>query len=379
MSIPYEDLSRLLDGELSDAEAEALLERIDAEPALAEAWEAMQQLPMDLAALPDLAPPPDLDEALLRPRLRWQSLAPWALAAALVIALVMPKPEPTYTLLSGTEVVEGPALVQVGEDVTIDVRGVAKVSVEPSAELARVASMKEDDMNPKLLIAAATGAAITVTVYEGSAILERPGDEATTIEAGQETRFPGTASAATVERPKLTQTSGTSSEDPQARIAELESELQRARFEKALADGRVLAAEGSPQAFPSDLPTSLGPDGFPEAIRRAVLENGVGELVEVDCSEYPCMATITVDSDLEDWGEQLEPIAEAMKTSEEDHTSIWASGFGKNDEVYNYWTFAIVPEGEESSEDVHVRTAWRADQKTDDISRQLDEMLGLDE
>jgi len=364
-----EDLSRLLSGDLPEAEAAELLDRIANDDELAADWEAMQALPDQLAGLPDLAPPPELNEQLLRPRFRWQSWAGWAVAAALVIALVMPRTEPTYTLLEGEQLVEGPALLHVADDAVVDVRGVAKISVEPSPTPLRDGSVKEVHMDKKLLIAAATGAAITVTVLEGKAFIERGGDT-TTLEAGDVEVFGGIEAAEAAPRVTRTAPEITVSEADE-RIEELERELEKAKFEKALVEGRVMAHEGVEHPFPDDLDLRYTPEGYPEAIQQAVLANGEGELVDVDCSEFPCMATLTIDTDEEDWGELLEPVADAMKSGGDDKIWINASTFGGVDGEDHFWTVVVLPLDHWEDEDLSTRTKWRTDQKVDEMSERV--------
>ena len=371
-----DDLSRLLAGELSPDQEAELLARIARDPQLQAEWNAMQELPGLLAALPDDAPPPELDAEILRedpPRISFARYAPWALAAAFLLFAVWPSGTPEQiTMLSGQQLVEGPAVVHLANDVTVEVDGSAHIFVEPSPELVRVTGAKEKNMTPKTLLAAAAGAAITITVYEGSALISSSDAAPVEVEAGETHRIAGETT------PPVTESLPTRTENitlPQAleRIDQLEAELARAEFEGSLAEGRIIQHEGIPQAWPDQVPPLLEPDTFADAIRGEVLKIPGAELVEVDCDEFPCLATVTVPAvgDNSDWGAQLQPIEDVFEMDDDDWgTWINASTFRVNEDQHNYWTLAVLPQCEDGY-DTAERIKYRIDQKVEGISAEL--------
>ncbi len=291
-----EALSRLLDGELPPAEAEALRARIDAEPALHALWTRMQALPDALASLPLHAPPPHLDPL---PR-RDHRLLPWVAAAAALFALfVWSRPVPTQVLVQGSTWVDGTAAVLAGSH-HVAVEGRALISVEPPDALLREPSGTPEiaSMNSTHLVAALAGAALTVLVYEGRAVVTSAdaGAEPVVVEAG-ETH----TSEPVVRRVVRREAPGSTSEPAspallQARIAELEGQLAAARLGGRMAQARVEAHEGAPQPWPEDLPPAWAPAAFESTLRAAIDAEGMAaQLLSIDCSEFPCLALIEAD------------------------------------------------------------------------------------
>ncbi len=198
----YESMSRLLDGELTGPETDALRQRIAGDPELARALETMEQLRGRVGELPEAHPPAHLDETALevmqritspaaaeiRPPAgvpiagpsgrrvdrdgRWRSwmLAPLAAGVALAALLWWPSAPPTLVLLEGSRLVEGRAVLLAGA-VPIDIDGKVRVTVEPVDASFRDMDQEVLMRNRDLLLGALAGAAITVAVYEGSAVI----------------------------------------------------------------------------------------------------------------------------------------------------------------------------------------------------------------
>lgn len=211
----YEALSRLLAGELSEAEETALRRRIDGDPELAQAWELMQQLGSSVSQLEESPAPSSLNDAALeamiaaRPPAEARSPAPpslisrsesgaapsplirrshwlgWAVAAAAVLALILiPRPDQTLVLMEGNQLVQGHVDVLAGT-IPVEVKGTSLISVEPPPGHQR-ATGQEVSMNYRTLLAGATaGALVTVAVYEGSARLGMDDADAMVLQAGQ--------------------------------------------------------------------------------------------------------------------------------------------------------------------------------------------------
>jgi len=301
-----EDLSRLLAGELTLAEEAALRARLAEEPALARAWERMQALPGDLAGLPEVVPPADLNDRVLagtdEPPQRWSAsptvMAVLAAAAALLVLVLWPGGSPQLVLTDGEQWVEGQATV-LAAGVPVEVDGVARIRVEPSQGALRERGQEVVSMDWKHAAAVVAGAAITVTVYEGSAIIG--GEDGGTIEAGETWHKTEATERPEPGRRVVTRTGGpdvADEDDPEvlrARIDALEHALATADFEDAIQRGRIAAVEGRPQEWPADLPPQLQASGFEQSLRDGLADNEDLEILEVNCDEYPCYAIIEAD------------------------------------------------------------------------------------
>jgi hypothetical protein len=182
----YEDLSRLLAGELDPGERARVEARIEAEPEVRAAWERLRTLPAQFDGLRAVPPPPARDRRVLgRPRLRLGLVAPWiAAAAGVAIAAAVLRPDPVeVAILAGTHEVDGDARVSAGS-VEVELHGRARIARD--------------------------GARVTVVVLSGSAVVQ--GEP---LSAGQSADF-GPAARRTVPAPI--------EPDADPRIAELEAE-----------------------------------------------------------------------------------------------------------------------------------------------------------
>ncbi len=369
-----EALSRLLSGELSAVDEVALLERIEADPALARAWGAMQALPAELGQLPDMPPPPALDARVLEGEpsdgggWTWGHglVAAVAAAAALLVLVLWPGGAPQIVLIEGEEWVDGQATV-LAAGVPVEVDGVAKISVEPRPGSQRERGQEVETMDWKHAAAAVAGAAITVAVYQGSALVGGDGGE--TVRAG-ETWQQGEAPGRREEpRRVVTRTGGpdlADEDDPEilrARIDELEQALATADFEGAIQRGRIAAVEGRPQEWPEDLPAQLQAGGFEDGLVDAIADNEDLDLLEVNCDEYPCYAIIEVDP--ASLAPGVKPAGGALEA--------WAEGIEGDVGLMNMVSVMNGPEGEiglmgvsliadgQPSEDLSTRLHYRVE------------------
>lgn len=300
-----EDLSRLLDAELDFEQATQLREDMESDPELAARWEELLNLDADLSALEEPAAPPDLDQAILEnappeelmapgpppPTKRWPYVllaAGLLLAASPLLALTdWAKDSPQLVVASGSQWLSGPTTVLLPDGKILEVDGRVLLSVEPPTPLPRVLA-QEEEMNPKILLAAAAGAAITVTVYEGSAILNGPG-EVVALAAGETHSTPGAGKKGRAESPTRITLDGPG----QLELApEIQQELDKLRLTNQFLEGQLTANGARPNEWPEDLPAYLEPDGI-----RALMESKLTEfpdlkLMDVDCSEYPCVMVI---------------------------------------------------------------------------------------
>lgn len=327
----YEQLSRLMDADLPAEDAAALRKRIETEPEVQAAWQAMQQLNDDLNDLPEQLPvPPTLQATAPRPANR---VSYWPLAVAAASLLVagglwmQPSPVTELALGYGVQAVDGDAVLHVmGVDVAIS--GRAAVSVEPVGDLPRV-DMSEDPMNALTHIGAvAAGALITVAVYEGTAsITDSDGstvvvhpDSPVTVHSG------GPAPSAIVATPRVElaepTSSGRSVEALQQRIAELERENEGLAMVATLAQGQLAVVGGEPVEWPQTVPAYQEPERFEAAVLEATAQIPGASVLDIDCREYPCIAHIDLDPNeagtVTDWSAYIEPIGSSLTGGEED-------------------------------------------------------------
>jgi len=400
----FEELSRLLSDDLPEDRAAALRRRIEEEPEVARAWDEVRAVADGLGDLPEEAPPAELDRKLLRgvveperarPRtrspvaptpsrgatwtdrslLRW---APWVLAACLILALVWPRTGPDLILADGQQLVEGHVHV-LAAGLPVEVDGLAWITVEPPAGLPRVSGQEVNTMDRKTLLAAVAGAAVTVAVIEGYALISDGGDGASRVEAGETRTVGQPARASAAERgreprlgaePARTDWAAASPDELLAEIDRLEAENDGLRLQSKMAIGQAEHYEGLPQPWGDEVPASFRPDAFTEAMREAAEGLEDAELLDVDCEEFPCVAVFRSTTDSQDWARAIQeglPEAADMGFEGEVGLSIWAHGTRGDEGEVKLAGVSFVPK-DQYDEDAHQRTDFRAGQLLEDIS-----------
>lgn len=296
-----EALSRLLADDLPAAEAAAWRARIANDPEVAAAWAALQLLSRDLEALPAEPVPEALIARVVRQSrpvstrpARWPRLGRlFAVAAALAVVVwaAMPTPRPTVELVRGEQRVVGDVRMVAG-GVPIHVDGAATIRVEPQRHPVREVR-QEGSMRTESIVSFGAGVLVTVAVTQGVAWVTEP-DQAVASEvvAGQ-TRTVGVppapgALAAQGDAVVIRLDETASAED---RTEALEKAIAELTFERDILRGQLVAAGGEELPWPDDLPAELGPEQF-EATLQAALGDFDAQIVEVDCSEYPCLAVL---------------------------------------------------------------------------------------
>jgi len=391
----HEDLSRLLDGDLSAGEAAALERRIETEPDVAAAWEQLQATVYALDGLSAgmMLPPAALDEAVLRRVAPVAPVAParagpaaWvvaaaglvALAAAVLLGLRVPTPT-TVAIGPGSSEFEGTLQVLVG-DVVVDLDGRARIDVEPSGGAVRGGGQEVDMNHRTAILAALAGAAVTVTVYEGRAAVQGPDDTAPTeLKAGATRTLPGRAAAGQPAAP--VSDDAVREAELHQRVKELTDELDAIadeldteRFAGRLRDAELQRIQGVPSEWSDAVPEVLRPEAF-EAELLPLTELPGFTVADVDCSEYPCVAALKYDGDDQtlDWGSD---VIDRISTWADDHLedaslTVNKSVFKDDDSEGRYLLFGLHdadPKG-----DVGQRTGARMDDLSDDLGN-----LGLD-
>lgn len=371
----HEQLSRLLDGDLDESEEQDLRRRIEDDPEVAAAWQAMQRLPDELAALPDVPPPPALDRAVLSPgspdvqrfSRRW---APWAAAAAcLVLIWMWTRPGPPLVLVQGSQFVQGHALVLAGAT-EVEVAGRALIEVEPPDAFLREGTQEVADMNKTHLLAALAGAIVTVSVYEGSAVLRAAEAEPVTVLPGETwSTAPEPVAAAEPEEARVVRVQVPEGSDPAQReqvlvdeIGRLRAELEAAKLGRDLTRGQLETHQGTPQPWPDDLPDVYRQDAFEAAVEEALKEQPFGDLEVLDCSEFPCFAVIRSHEVGDDWQDDVDAFAQLLRDATEgEHTGVIAhlSGMNRNGDELRYAGVAVGPDRMGEDPDMMQRADFR--------------------
>jgi len=313
----FEELSRLAEGELTEPEAETLHQRIAEEPELKAAWEALTALPEAFDDLLAEAVPPSLDDLIIgqppAARRRWPAAVPWLLAAALLLWIVMPRSEQELLLITGTERVSGEMTVLAGSTL-VDVDGVVEISVEPSDTLKRAIQSGGEPMNKRDLLTGLAGAAVTVFVLEGSALVWDGGDaNATTVSEGETVRF-GQPKEEPARRLVALATPENSADDSETLREENADLSMRVKFLERIVDDLQIEYLGEAIDWPDEISEAIEPARFEEEIGDILKDCGAEvEVVDVECSEPPCVAIVRSGGDTAFW--QDLPECEAWKSN----------------------------------------------------------------
>jgi hypothetical protein len=163
--------------------------------------------------------------------------------------------------------------------------------------------------------AALAGALITVLVYQflvlprGQAQSAPPAAKAVAADPA-----PAPAPPATAAPPATTELKQRIASKEQE-IARLQKELGELRTQNAESQARVEEMEGKPRAWPADLPQGYKPDVMEARINALLEKSGLGELVDFDCDEFPCVAVIEAKQPGDDWNKKLQgAMSELAKT-----------------------------------------------------------------
>lgn len=334
-----------------------------------------------LEQLPTEATPPPLpDRVYAMPTER--PTKPWwiggvLLAAAILLALLLPSSSEPVVLLTGETVVDGTLEVLTpGSRIALD--GRARILVEPAPSLLRAHEQNlEDPMLTRELVAGLAGIAVTVVVYEGSALVHADTTEPIALHAGERQTFQGAPTRASVATP--TPAVVGSSEAP--RVRALEAELAEAKralaeqtFTNELLKGQLKAGQGEPAVWPtSGVPADFQREVFEERLAEKVGGIEHLEIDRVDCSEFPCLATLhyTGDSTTMEWAEdalsQLQPWIDA--SWEDASITSNNSGFGINGRRESYMTLGV--HGSPADDALDERLRWRVDQVVEQLGDEL--------
>lgn len=374
-----ERLSRLLEGDLPAAEAEALRARLSAEPALAERYAAMQGMVRALGGLAAELPPPGRprafgaatpEKSVRAPATAAGRARPWvfaavaaAVAAGFTFAL-RPAP-PALAVLTGTTVVTGRSDVLVA-GLPLSVDGRVRISVEPPAGGARGSQAELETMDRSHLLSALVGSLVTVTVLEGHAHL------AGSSEAAPLTLAAGESTAVTVGGAGRDRSAPAAPKDlaaAQARIHDLEHQLAVAQLSAGLTRGALEAHEGKPQPWPTDAPAAYQPDAFRAKLDAAVRTVPDASVVDVDCDEFPCVVVLATTSEGDNWTDTLRGVHDAMAHDPgfgDVKVTAMAQAVDDGEGTNRLYAFALAPAP--TSEALDTRTQVRAKAAMDELA-----------
>jgi hypothetical protein len=364
-----EQLSALAAGDLPEAEAAVLRQRIADEPEVAARWRAMQGLIADLASLPATASPP-----VLRRRRPTGRIATGLLAAAAVLFALWPAPPAEVLLASGETWVDGDLSLLAG-DRRITVDGRARILVEPPPGVVR-GGVQEDPMDTRTLAAGLAGAILTITVYEGLAVVSA-GDTTTTVHAGDT----HTTRAARPSAPVAAPGTPERAQDLADRVAALQEELDATkdalaaeRFSGALTRGQLTAERGLVSEWPSEVPAAARPDAIAASVEDALGDLPEASVTRVDCDEYPCLVAIRYTGPEQqkrvwqgDIAERIEQWTEATfgeDASIGQNTSVYRNG----DHEGRFVMFGGYAGG---SEEVKARLGWRMERLVEGVAAEM--------
>lgn len=155
-------------------------------------------------------------------------------------------------------------------------------------------------------------------------------------------------------------------ESPEEELARLREENAQLRFENALVKGSLATHQGAPLDWPADLPELLREEGFSARVSAAAAAIEGLDLVDIDCSEYPCLAVLRSQDTEPGWEDQARAVPDALSAElgEGYGTMMMARGEDDGDEPVMMMAFALVPseEGEALPQDQATRIGYRAEE-----------------
>lgn len=364
-----ETLSRYLDDDLSPDERAHVEDALRTDPALRERLDRLEDLVAALETLPEHTPPPLEARVLVTPTKRpiaWSRWAGLALAAAAVLTFFLPPPSDQLVMREGEALLDGDLSVQLpGGLLALD--GRARIQVEPPTPALRdPRHPKEDPMTTRSFLAGAAGAALVVTLYEGAALWSPTEGAPLPLTPGEPHALsPGRTTPLAPQRPSAP-VSAESRAELQAEIASLKEELAKERFAGALVRGQLKAGQGEPVDWPdAGVPDDFTQGRFEASLREQLAQEGFEHLAltDVDCSEYPCLASLRYTGPDEgmEWGQDALERFDPWIGGNFPNANVSAShsGFRTDDQNERFMVLGVHDAGAEGVDD---RVRWRMNQ-----------------
>lgn len=138
----------------------------------------------------------------------------------------------------------------------------------------------------------------------------------------------------------------------------VEERVQEAEGRAEWAEGQLEAVEGKPSPWREDIHAAYRPDAFRAQLQEFVVDKGLGKVADIDCAEYPCIATIELPTlDVAGDAQKLRPaMRELMKRYPDERLNLSVAStewFGKG--------ISVVAIGPSDDQDVVQRTKHRTD------------------
>ena len=220
-------------------------------------------------------------------------------------------------------------------------------------------------MDRSHLVASLAGAAITLVVDRGTALVHQPGEPDRTLGAGD---------SAAINPPDATP-AGADVAPPrgEATVASLQREIEALKLQQALVRGQLAQAAGTPTAFAADLPEHFTPAGFTRRLEEAAAAHPGVTLEQSNCDEFPCLGVLTTAFDGEGWQKRLEAVAKDMKADgygEETDAMEWISELSNGEESTRVMVFTLWPE-DGIDPNTQTRTKVRAEELMQDAAEEI--------
>ena len=221
-------------------------------------------------------------------------------------------------------------------------------------------------MKPSHGVAALLGAGVTILVYQ-TLVLPRAaatdarahGLAATAQPAPPEARPAPSAREQSQKNVAVLQMISSKEKE----IARLQEDLQHLRNEGEAAAQKIEQLEGIPQKWPEQIPAGFKRDALEANLRQTLAKNDLGELLEVRCEEYPCVAVIRAKQSDDDWQQRLQTSLRDMSQSPEYgsgiNMSMWSSEQQKGDKKTQMTAVSLTPP-DQFDDDARNRTGHRA-------------------
>jgi len=217
----------------------------------------------------------------------------------------------------------------------------------------------------------AAGAALTVAYQNSKERDAVDGETTIAAESGDEVRPSRRADRSTGPAGPQRAADEVDSGALEEEIAELEDELDRLRMEAALAKGQLSHYEGDPQPWPEDVPPGFGAEAFAAAAEQAAEDVEHAELLDVDCSEFPCIAVFQSHDEGPEWHRGIhEAIPDPEGYDGDVGKMVWASESDDGRGSARLVSVAMMPEGYED-DGLRERTEFRAGTFTEGLAEEV--------
>lgn len=139
-------------------------------------------------------------------------------------------------------------------------------------------------------------------------------------------------------------------EELQALLTDTRAELERVERALAAEQAMRIESEGAPMPFPTGLPERFGEEALRTRMQTAFEQSGVaGEVVSIDCGEFPCVVYAELEGDQEKGHERLlESDAMAPYADDGKNVSVWGTRTRDADGEARHRNFvgmALMPKG----------------------------------